>query len=54
MNQNTKKTSQIISLIQIAASIFMVLAVKVIAPVCTGMIETAAGKQVFMKCHFLI
>lgn len=30
----------------------MLLCVKVIAPVCSGMLETAAGKQVPMKCHY--
>lgn len=33
-------------------AICLLLVVKVIAPVCTGMVETAAGKQVPMRCHY--
>lgn len=33
-------------------AIFLILAVKVIVPVCSGMVETAAGKQVPMRCHY--
>lgn len=52
MTENGKKSTMIIAAIEAAAAVFMLLAVKVIAPVCTGMLETAAGKQVHMKCYY--
>lgn len=52
MEQNMKKSTMIIAGMEALAAIFMLLAVKVIAPVCTGMLETAAGKQVHMKCYY--
>lgn len=52
MEQKMKNNSVIIAAIEAVAAVFLLLAVKVIAPVCTGMVETAAGKQVFMKCHY--
>ena len=33
-------------------AIAVILVVMVIAPVCNGMVETAAGKQVPMRCHY--
>lgn len=49
MKQNK---SVIFAIVEAVIAVFILLAVKVIAPVCTGMVETAAGKQVFMKCHY--
>ncbi len=38
--------------LQAAIALFLVFAVKVFAPVCDGMVETAAGKQIPMRCHY--
>ena len=50
MEQN--KSTMIVAGAQAVVAIAMLLVVKVIAPVCTGMVETAAGKQVPMRCHY--
>ena len=50
MAQN--KSTMAVAIVEAVAAVFMLLAVKVIAPVCTGMVETAAGKQVPMRCHY--
>ena len=50
MEQN--KSTMIVAAAQAVIAIAMLLVVKVIAPVCTGMVETAAGKQVPMRCHY--
>ena len=50
MEQN--KSTMIVAGAQAVIAIAMLLVVKVIAPVCTGMVETAAGKQVPMRCHY--
>ena len=50
MEQN--KSTMAVAIVEAVAAVFMLLAVKVIAPVCTGMVETAAGKQVPMRCHY--
>lgn len=52
MEQKMKNTSVILAGVQAVAALFLILAVKVIAPVCTGMVETAAGKQIHMKCFY--
>lgn len=50
MEQN--KSTMIVAAAEAVVAILMLLVVKVIAPVCTGMVETAAGKQVPMRCHY--
>ena len=52
METNNKKTTMLMGGVQAVLGIFMILIVKVIAPVCTGMLETVAGKQVHMKCFY--
>ena len=52
METNVKTSNTIIAIVEAIIGIFMLLTVKVIAPVCTGMLETVAGKQVHMKCYY--
>ena len=52
MEQKVKNSSLIVGGIEAIAAVFLLLVVKVIAPVCTGMVETAAGKQIPMRCHY--
>lgn len=52
MKENGKRNTVIIATVEAVVAVFMILAVKVIAPVCSGMLETAAGKQVHMKCYY--
>ena len=52
MERNSKKIAMLMAGIEAILAIFMILIVKVIAPVCTGMLETTAGKQVHMKCYY--
>lgn len=47
-----KKKSMILGGAKLVHAILLILTVKVFAPVCTGMVETAAGKQVPMRCHY--
>lgn len=47
-----KNNSLIIGGLMGVVAIFLILTVKVIAPVCTGTVETVAGKQVPMRCHY--
>ena len=46
------KKSFIFAGLEAIHALCLILIVKVIAPVCTGMVETAAGKQIPMKCHY--
>ena len=46
------KLNNILIAIQALAAIAMIGAVKIWAPVCGKMLETTAGKQVPMKCHW--
>ena len=46
------KLNNILIAIQALAAIVMVGAIKIWAPVCGKMLETTAGKQVPMKCHW--
>ena len=46
------KLSNIFIAIQALAAVVMVAALKIWAPVCGKMLETTAGKQVPMKCHW--
>lgn len=46
------KKSMIIAVVEAIHAIALILTVKVFAPVCTGMVETAAGKQIPMRCHY--
>ena len=46
------KKSLIFAGVETIHALCLILIVKVIAPVCDGMVETAAGKQVPMKCHY--
>lgn len=47
-----KKTNNILGILAAVDAILLFLCVKVFAPVCTGTVETAAGKQLPMKCHY--
>ena len=47
-----EKNSLIFAAAQAVHALLLILAVKVFAPVCTGMVDTAAGKQVPMRCHY--
>ena len=46
------KLSNIFIAVQALAAVVMVAAIKIWAPVCGKMLETTAGKQVPMKCHW--
>ena len=46
------KLNNVLIAIQALAAIVMVGAIKIWAPVCGKMLETTAGKQVPMKCHW--
>ncbi len=46
------KKSLILAGAEAVHAICLILIVKVIAPVCDGLVETAAGKQVPMRCHY--
>ena len=46
------KVSNVFIAIQALAAVVMVAALKIWAPVCGKMLETSAGKQVPMKCHW--
>ena len=48
----SNKSTMIVAAVEAVAAVAMFLVVKVIAPVCSGMVETAAGKQVPMRCHY--
>lgn len=52
MEKKKDSSSLIVGGLMAADALFMLLVVKVIAPVCAGMVETAAGKQVPMRCHY--
>lgn len=47
-----EKNSLIFAAAQAVHALLLILAVKVFAPVCTGMVDTAVGKQVPMRCHY--
>lgn len=47
-----KKKSLIFAGLEVVHALLLILIVKVIAPVCSGMVDTAAGKQVPMRCHY--
>lgn len=47
-----KNKSLVFAGIELVHALCLILVVKVIAPVCGGMVETAAGKQVPMRCHY--
>ena len=46
------KSNMLMAGVEAVVGILMLLTVKVFAPVCTGMLETVAGKQVHMKCYY--
>lgn len=52
MDNKKNKKSLIFAGAEAVHAICLVFVVKVIAPVCSGMVETAAGKQVPMRCHY--
>ena len=52
MEKKVTKSTMIAAAVEAVIAVFMILAVKVFAPVCTGMLETTAGKQVPMRCHY--
>lgn len=43
---------KIIPCLEAIAAVVLLLAVKVIAPVCTGMLELTNGNKVHMKCYY--
>ena len=47
-----EKRSLIFAGVEIVHAVSLMLIVKIVAPVCSGMVETAAGKQIPMKCHY--
>ena len=46
------KMTKIIAIIQAIAALCAAGAVKIWAPVCTGMLTLESGKETFMKCHY--
>lgn len=46
------KITKIIAVIQAVAALCVLGAVKIWAPVCTGMLTLESGKETFMKCHY--
>lgn len=52
MENRIRKKSNIFAMAETVHAICLILVIKVIAPVCDGMVETAAGKQVPMRCHY--
>lgn len=46
------KTKKICNIIAIVASIVLIIGLKTFATPCEGMIETAKGMEVPMKCHW--
>lgn len=50
--EKTNKINNILAAAEAILGIFMILIVKVIAPVCSGTVELASGKQMPMKCHY--
>lgn len=48
----TDKTKNILGVLMAVDAFLLFLCVKVFAPVCTGTVETVAGKQMPMKCHY--
>lgn len=46
------KMIAIISAIQVVAALCVLGAVKIWAPVCSGMLTLETGKEVAMKCHY--
>ena len=49
MKNNTKKICNIIAIV---ASVVLIIGLKTFATPCEGMIETAKGMEVPMKCHW--
>ena len=52
MEKKTNNSSLAIGGILAAIGAALVVIVKFAAPVCAGMVETAAGKEVPMRCHY--
>lgn len=52
MKNSNEKAGTVIGILEAIVAVFMILAVKVIAPVCPGMLELVSGKQVHMKCYY--
>lgn len=52
MENGMSKKSNIFAVVEAVHAVCLILVVKIIAPVCGGMVETAAGKQVPMRCHY--
>ena len=46
------KTKKICNILAIVASIVLIIGIKTFATPCEGMIETAKGMEVPMKCHW--
>lgn len=46
------KITKIVAAIQAVAALCVIGAVKIWAPVCTGLLTLESGKQTFMKCHY--
>ena len=53
MKNNMKKnSSKIYNILAIVASVVLIIGLKTFATPCDGMIETAKGMEVPMKCHW--
>lgn len=50
--KSQKKLSVVLSAVAAVVAAAMMAVIKFVAPVCSGLIETAAGKQIPMKCHW--
>ena len=50
--EKTKKTTMLPAILSLLAAVALIVCVKYVTPVCTGMLELTSGKQVFMKCHY--
>lgn len=52
MMSSKEKTGKMLSVLEAAAALFIIVSVKVIVPVCPGMLELVSRKQVHMKCYY--
>lgn len=48
---NNKK-NMVLAGVEFVHALLLILAVKVFVPVCDGIVKTAAGKEIPMKCHY--
>lgn len=50
--KSQKKLSVVLSAVAAIVAAALMAVIKFVAPVCSGLIETVAGKQIPMKCHW--